>query len=143
MYEISKKPYQKWFKKNEPWNIEIPELLNHPPESLGFQLGQFLQTNNFEMQPKLEDHDVIHVLTCIGTSVEEEIAMQYYLLGNGKKSLYQYMVIASGTLFYPTRWRHFSTAYGRGKKAHHFHNLDFRKMIAQPVATLRETFKIQ
>ena len=143
MYEITKKPYQKWFKKNEPWNIEIPELLNYPQESLGFHLGQFLRTNNFEMQPKLEDHDVIHVLTGISTNVEEEIGMQFYLMGNGKRSLYMYMVVVSGAIFFPLGFKLFMKYYRSGKNAHHFHDLDFRKMLAQPVATLRETFKIQ
>lgn len=143
MYEISKKPYQKWFKKNQPWNIGIPELLQYPEASLGFHLGQFLHNNHFEVQPKLEDHDVTHVLTGIGTSVEEEIAMQYYLLGNGKRSIYLFMVIASGTLFYPYSFRRFLESYHRGKNAHHFHDLEFLKMLRQPIENIKQTFKIQ
>jgi hypothetical protein len=71
MYEWSKKPYQKFFKKNEPWNITPKELILLPNDSLGFQMGCFLLKYNFEMQPKLEDHDVIHVLTNTGVSVIE------------------------------------------------------------------------
>jgi ubiquinone biosynthesis protein Coq4 len=142
MYEITKKPYQKWLKKNQPWNIDIPELINYPEDSLGFHLGNFLVANNFEMQPKLEDHDIIHVLTNTGVTVEEEIGMQFYLLGNGKRSLYLYMVIASGTLFYPYHFRQFLDYYQRGKKAHHFHDLQFLRMLSQPIATIRETFSI-
>lgn len=142
MYEISKKPYQKWLKKNQPWNIEIPELLNYPSGSLGFHLGQFLHTNHFEVQPKLEDHDVIHVLTGIGTTVEEEIAMQYYLLGNGKRSVYLFVVIASGTLFYPYSFRRFLDCYHRGRSAHRFHDLEFVRMLHQPVEKIQQTFKI-
>ena len=143
MYEITKKPYQKWFKKNEPWNISIPELLHYPEESLGFHLGQFLNSNNFEMQPKLEDHDVIHVLTGISTNVEEEIDMQFYLMGNGKRSLYMFMVILSGTLFFPFGFKLFMEFYRRGKAAHHFHDLHFYNMLAQPIAKIRQTFSIQ
>ena len=142
MYEITKKPYQKWFKKNEPWNISIPELLEYPHESLGFHLGKFLRTNNFELQPKLEDHDVIHVLTGISTNVEEEIGMQFYLMGNGKRSLYLYMVVVSGALFFPFGLPLFLNYYRRGKSAHHFHHLDFSKMLLQPVGLIKETFKI-
>lgn len=142
MYEITKKPYQKWFKKNEPWNIGISDLLNYPEESLGFHLGQFLHANQFDIQPKLEDHDVIHVLTGIKTSVQDEIGMQFYLMGNGKRSAYMYMVIASGTLFYPYHFRDFLDCYARGKKAHHFHDLEFFGMLAQPIARIRETFSI-
>lgn len=143
MYEITKKPYQKWFKRNQPWNIGIPDLINYPEETLGFQLGSFLQSNHFEMQPKLEDHDIIHVLTGIGTAVVDEIGMQYYLLGNGKRSMYLYIVIVSGTLFYPDKVSEFLNYYGRGKSALRFHDLEFLKMLQQPIAKIRQTFLIK
>ena len=143
MYEITKKPYQKWFKKSNPWNISIPELINYPDESLGFELGCFLRNNNFEMQPKLEDHVIIHVLTNTGTTVVEEIGMQYYLLGNGKRSLYCYMVVVSGTLFYANHMSSFLKYYERGKEALRFHDLEFVKMLAQPIVKIRQTFLIR
>ncbi len=38
-------------------------------------LGYFLTKNNFSLQSKLENHDVFHVLTNIGITVPDEIAM--------------------------------------------------------------------
>ncbi|WP_309610015.1 hypothetical protein [Flavobacterium sp.] len=143
MYEWSKKPYQKFLKKNEPWAISKKELLALPKESLGFHLGCFLIKYNFDMQPKLEDHDVIHVLTNTGISVKEEIGMQYYLYGNGKRSLYLYLVIISGTCFYPTEIKYFINEYCRGKKALKFHYIDHSKMLHIPVIKIQETFKIK
>ncbi|WP_338838844.1 hypothetical protein [Flavobacterium ginsenosidimutans] len=142
LYECSKKPYQKYFKKNEPWNIDKTKLMDYPEESLGFGLGSFLYQNHFDIQEKLEDHDVIHVLTNTGVSVYEEIGMQYYLLGNGKKSLYLFMVILSGTIFYPKRIKYFIQQYQRGKKAHAFYYLDFSKMLFMSVQTIQQSFKI-
>lgn len=143
MYEISKKPYQKYVKKGKAWNIEVSKLIQLPQESLGFQLGSFLIKYNFEIQPKLEDHDVIHVLTNTGISVVEEIGMQYYLLGNGKRSLYLLMVIFSGTLFYPTQISYFKKQFIKGKKAHQFYHLDFLKMLSIPTKTIQQSFNIQ
>lgn len=142
LYECSKKPYQKYFKKNEPWNIDKTKLMDYPEESLGFSLGSFLHQNHFDIQEKLEDHDIIHVLTNTGVSVYEEIGMQYYLLGNGKKSLYLFMVIATGTIFYPKRMSYFIKQFKRGKKANAFHYLDFSKMLFMPLQTIQQTFKI-
>lgn len=142
LYECSKKPYQKYFKKNKPWEINKTVLLDYPKESLGFGLGNFLRTNHFDIQEKLEDHDVIHVLTNTGISVFEEIGMQYYLFGNGKRSLYLYMVIVSGTIFYPKRISYFMQQYREGKQALPFHYLDFSKMLFLPVKTIQRTFKI-
>jgi ubiquinone biosynthesis protein Coq4 len=142
MYEWSKKPYQRFFKNKMAWEIDKEELLSYSDETLGYHLGQFLQMNNFDIQPKLEDHDIIHVLTNTGISVREEIGMQYYLLGNGKKSLYLYLVIIAGTVFYPTHINYFIKEFRKGKTAHHFHYLDFSKMLLIPIETIKQTFKI-
>ncbi|TXI64547.1 MAG: hypothetical protein E6Q46_06845 [Flavobacterium sp.] len=143
MYEISKKPYQKFFKKGKVWDVEANQLIQLPSDSLGFHLGCFLLKYNFEIQPKLEDHDIIHVLTNTGITVKEEIGMQYYLLGNGKRSLYLWMVILSGTLFYPTRFSYFNQQYQRGKQAHEFYGLDFLNMLSVPITHIQKTFNIQ
>lgn len=143
MYEITKKPYQKFFKKGTPWNITPSELIQYNQDSLGFHLGCFLLKYNFQMQPKLEDHDVIHVLTNTSVSVPDEIAMQFFLLGNGKKSAYLFMVITIGTIFYPTQLKQFIKSYNRGKSAHRIHDLDFQKMLLVPLKTIQTTFNIK
>ena len=143
MYELSKKPYQKFFKKGKAWDVKVNQLIQLPNDSLGFHLGCFLLKYNFEIQPKLEDHDIIHVLTNTGISVVEEIGMQYYLYGNGKRSLYLMMVIISGTLFYPTRFSYFKQQYKRGKTAHEFYGLDFLNMLPVPLTHIQKTFNIQ
>ena len=142
MYELSKKPYQKFIKKGKAWEINIPELIQLPADSLGFHLGCFLLKYNFEIQPKLEDHDVIHVLTNTGISVVEEIGMQYYLFGNGKRSLYLLLVILSGTLFYPTKVSYFKNEFKKGKQAHPFYNLDFLNILSVPIITIQHSFNI-
>jgi ubiquinone biosynthesis protein Coq4 len=142
MYEWSKIPYQRFFKNKKAWDIDKQELLAYPEETLGYHLGQFLQKNHFDIQPKLEDHDIIHVLTNTGVSVREEIGMQYYLLGNGKKSLYLYIVILSGTFFYPTHIDYFLKEFKKGKTAYRFHYLDFSKLLLIPTETIQQTFKI-
>jgi len=142
LYEWSKVPYQKFIKKKEPWAIGLPQLMQYSHTSLGFHLASFLLKHNFEIQPKLEDHDVFHVLTGTGTSVPEEISMQYYLWGNGKRSLYQYAVITIGTILYPDYIRLFIKAHKKGKKALIFHHLDFFKLLSFPIAQIKSTFLI-
>ena len=34
MYELSKKPYQKFFKKGKAWDVEINQLIQLPTDSL-------------------------------------------------------------------------------------------------------------
>lgn len=143
LYEFSKIPYQKFFKQSTAWSISTKDLLNYPSTSLGFHLAAFLLKHSFDIQPKLENHDVFHVLTNTGISVPEEVAMQYFLLGNGKKSLYLFAVILIGSLLYPDYYKLFLTAFKNGRKAFQFHHLDFSKLLLQPVDRIKSTFSIQ
>ncbi len=142
LYEWSKIPYQKFLKKNDAWNIEISELFSYPKDSLGQGLGLFITKHNFELQEKLESHDVYHVLTNTGITVPEEISMQFYLLGNGKRSLYLLSVVSLGLLLYPDYFKTFKNTYKRGKKALQFYHLDFLKMLHLPTQKIKTTFLI-
>lgn len=141
-YNLSKIPYQRFFKKKKPWLVNRDILLTYPEQSLGYDLGLFLTVNHFSMEPKLEDHDVMHVLTGIGTTVKEEIAMQFYLFGNGKRSVYLLSVLFVGSLFYPLELPFFISYYKRGKKALSFYYLDYSKLLLHPTEKIRKTFKI-
>ncbi|WP_207765226.1 hypothetical protein [Solitalea longa] len=138
LYNLSKKPYQALFKNNKAWNISSQELRDFPEGSLGNELGCFLTENDFELQAKLENHDVFHVLAGIGTSVIEEIALQYYLLGNGKRSIYLKLVILLGTLSYPNQFSLFFSKYKEGKSFSAFHNLDFFPLLHHPIAEIKK-----
>ncbi|QKX05610.1 hypothetical protein HN014_12010 [Aquimarina sp. TRL1] len=142
LYNYSKIPYQKWFKTNKAWNLSITNLLTYPKKTLGYELGLFLKSNNFSPQEKLENHDVFHVLTNIGTSVPEEIAMQYYLLGNGKRSAYLYAVLLLGTPLYLDKIQLFNTAYHYGKRAFSFHQLNYRPLLNKNTQELQTIFSI-
>ena len=142
LYEWCKRPCRNFMKPNRAWSITANALLNYPEDSLGFHLGCFLLKHSFEIQPKLESHDVFHLLTGIGVSVSEEISMQYYLMGNGKRSLYLLFVILIGTLLYPDQWKFFRNAYQKGKSALIFHQLDFSKLLYQPLSKIKSTFLI-
>ncbi|MGJ8659438.1 MAG: hypothetical protein ACSHWV_06265 [Cellulophaga fucicola] len=142
LYDWSKIPYQKFLKKNDAWNIEVSKLLRYPKDSLGQGLGLFITMHNFELQDKLESHDVYHVLTNTGITVPEEVSMQFYLLGNGKRSLYLFSVVLLGLLLYPDYFKTFKNTYNRGKKALQFHQLDFLKMLHLPIQKIKTTFLI-
>ena len=142
-YKIIKVPYQLIFKKKEAWNLTISDFLKYPQDSLGFHLGCFLLKYNFNVQPSLEEHDVYHVLTNTGATVKEEIEMQFYLLGNGKRSQFVFIVISTGILFYPYNFKKFIICYKKGKQAHLFYHLDFSKMLTIPVEKIQETFNIK
>jgi len=142
LYEWSKLPYR-WICKSEaPWDISVKQLLTYNQESLGYHLGCFLLKHHFTPEPQLEDHDVYHVLTNTGISVPEEIAMQFYLFGNGKRSLYLFTVLIIGCILFIDHRKAFKKAYLKGKKAHCFYDLNFLKLLTHNLSELQFTFKI-
>ncbi|SHJ81514.1 Coenzyme Q (ubiquinone) biosynthesis protein Coq4 [Maribacter aquivivus] len=141
LYDWSVTPYQ-YFKKNEAWQYNAEELKEYHSNSLGYHMGEFLVANNFQLQDKLESHDVFHVLTNTGTTVPEEISMQFYLMGNGKRSFYLFTVILIGSMLYPEYWKFFISKYTCGKSALPFHQLEFQKLLNQPIQRIKSTFLI-
>lgn len=142
VYDYNKVPYQKWFKKQQPWPIDRTILLRYDEQSLGFHLGFFLLKHDFELQVQFEDHVVIHVLTKTGISVIEEIGLQFYMFGNGKRSLYLFFGVILGSIFYANKLCFFKKQFVRGKKAQPFFHYDFFKMLTARTEELQFSFGI-
>jgi len=130
LYNSSSKVYAniiKWNKK--PWGISKADFMNYPIGSIGHNLGLFYKSKGFDVMPKLENHDVFHILTETGTEIQDEIAMQFLLLGNGKISLYLIaMLLIGGTLF-PEHFGYYKRHFQKGRSLQSFHRLEFKKIL--------------
>jgi len=124
-------------------DFRIEDLINYPEESLGFAVAEFLQQHHFGGDPVLENRDIFHVLTNTGMSARAQIGMQFYLIGNGKKSITTILAAFLGAIFYLHSMSFFLKQYKKGKNALLFHRLEFTKMLNQPILKIRETFLIQ
>jgi len=117
----------KWNKK--PWGISKADFMNYPIGSIGHNLGLFYKSKGFDVMPKLENHDVFHILTETGTEIQDEIAMQFLLLGNGKISLYLIaMLLIGGTLF-PEHFGYYKRHFQKGRSLQSFHRLEFKEIL--------------
>ncbi len=143
LFEISKTVYTYVFKSQKPWDICKAELLTYPDHTFGKHLGLFLKKNDFELIPKVERHDAYHVLTGYGTNVEDEIALQYLSLGNGKQSPYLYGAILLGTLILPDYLKYYLKSYRIGRNANTFHHLDFEKLLKVSIDDFRAAIFIR
>ena len=139
LFEISQRVYTSLFKNHKPWNISRDELLTYPKTSIGWHLGKFLETNDFELIPKVERHDAYHTITGFGTCVEDEIALQYLCFGNGKRSPYLYGAMILGTIILPDYYKYYFKAYQLGKAAHSFHHYDFSRLLSISLESFRAT----
>lgn len=123
--------------RRKPWNISKKELSEYPENSLGQQLYQFLEQNEFELMPRIEFHDVYHVLFQLGTTMREETNIQFVVIGNGKRSLPNLIATVVCVVFYPEYWNEFRKAYQRGRNAKKFYDLKFIELLDRDLDELQ------
>jgi ubiquinone biosynthesis protein Coq4 len=144
LYNGSSKLYAQVFKRNKKaWGLSVNDFLRYPENSLGYALGEFYRSKGFDIMPKLENHDVFHVITQTNTEIEDEVAMQYLLMGNGKRSLYMYAMITIGTFIYPEFIRYYMFSYQKGKSLSTFHHIEFKDYLARPLIEIQHMLYTQ
>jgi ubiquinone biosynthesis protein Coq4 len=137
LFKNSQKLYGNLFLRRKPWDIKKEDLLNYPTDSFGKHLGLFLAKHNFELIPKGERHDAYHTLTGYKTEVEDEIALQYLCIGNGKKSLYAIGAAIFGSIILPEYYKFYYASFWIGKNANVFHHFDYRLLLHVSLQDLR------
>ena len=142
MYENTQRQYRRFFKRGKrQWQFTEEQLLNFQEDSLGRTLGEFYQKHGFRMIPQMENHDVYHLVTNYSTKIQDEIAMQYLLFGNGKKSAYLLGVLVLGSLVFPEYYKTYAQAYRKGQSMRTFHHLDFENLLQQNFFQLKNFFE--
>lgn len=138
LFEWSKIPYKFFFKRKvDPWKTTMEDLSEMAHGSLGQDLYQFMTQHQFEIEAKLESHDVSHVLLEYPTNVSSEISMQYFFLGNQKPSLYTQLTVILGFLVLPEYYREYREAYQRGKQALPIHQWKLEHLLHEKTTSLR------
>lgn len=132
VYDKTQKLYRKYFKKKKrQWQFNEKQLLEFDKDSLGRKLGEFYKKHGFTMIPKMENHDVHHLITDCGINFEDEIAMQFLLLGNGKLNAHLLAAIVLGSIILPEYYKIYSKSYHKGKSMRPFHHINFEELLWQ------------
>jgi hypothetical protein len=144
MFKVLSKPYLKIFKRNKKaWPLKKADFLLFETDSLGYKIGDFLNKNGYELEAKMEEHDVYHVLSNTQTQVFDEIRLQFYMYGNGKRSIFLTIVLLTGFVLYTSKLRDFKNAYQKGKSSLPFHQIDFNTHLHISYDTIISKFNIQ
>lgn len=139
VYDKTQKAYRKYFKKKKrQWQFNEEQLLKFKEDSLGRKLGEFYKKYGFSMIPKMENHDVHHLITGCGTQFEDEIAMQYLLLGNGKLNAHLLAAVVLGTIILPEYLKLYIKAYRKGQSMRPFYHWDFESLLWQNFDHLKD-----
>ena len=139
LVDCSKPIYGKLFQRsNEVWPYDLANLKKLPKGTLGNDLACWLEKEGLELMPKFESHDVYHVLLKYKTTVVDEARMQFFLWGNGKRSLYIIGTIIMAILFIPEHISSFRKEYHFGKKCTKIFRWNFLFLLKEPTTLLRD-----
>ena len=117
--------------KDKNWNITRAQLLQYPENSLGKSLGEFLKEQKVELLAGAEYHDIHHVLFDYSISFKDEVALQFFLHGNGNKSIASISTRISAWCLLPTEWKYLKASYKRGKTCKNISSINFKAMLHQ------------
>jgi len=131
--------YQVLRRSKAPWKVTQEELKDYPSGSLGRDIYEFLEKNKLTLIPRAEFHDVYHVLFDFTTSMEDETAIQFLGVGNGRYSLPWLASCALALLFYPERWEKFYRVYQKGRSSHVFHKRNWELYLLEQTADIRHS----
>lgn len=123
--------------------VSMDELISYPKDTLGFHVGSFLFNNSHDADPQPEITDIYRVLINHEVSNKEEIAMHYYLFGNGDLALKNLFVMVTGAALFPHRLPYFYKKYTEGKNALRFYDLDHFRMLHLPLERIKDAFLIR
>lgn len=139
LVEYTKPIYVSYFKKNQKvWQQNVKTLKRFPTKTLGNTLGHFLEKNGFTLLPKLETHDVLHVLLDYKTTIEGEVEMQFFLLGNRKRSFYALFTAIIGVILVPEKLGSFFKEFKKGRNCVYISNWDFEHLLCEPLDMLQK-----
>ncbi|WP_278377454.1 hypothetical protein [Chryseobacterium arthrosphaerae] len=100
VYDKTQKLYRKYFKKKKrQWQFNEKQLLEFQEDSLGRKLGEFYRKHGFSMIPKMENHDVHHLITGCGPTSKTKLPCSTF---------FWEMVSSMPTFWRLSYWEHLS-----------------------------------
>lgn len=123
--------------KEKNWNLSTSELLQYPEGSLGKAMGEFLKKSNVEPLAGAEYHDLQHVLFDYSISFKDEIGLQFFLHGNGKKSFASVSTYIGAWFILPAQWKYLRDSYDKGKKCKDISTLNLRALLHQDLIQVK------
>ncbi|MCI5055106.1 MAG: hypothetical protein MRY83_03300 [Flavobacteriales bacterium] len=120
------------------WKENRASLNRFEPDTLGKELSKFLYTNNIDLQSKMENHDFFHLVLGYNTTLPEEAALHFFLIGNGKRSHYPIIAALVGFVFFPEYWELYLDAYFRGRRTKKFVTWELQKFLHLKTDTFRK-----
>ena len=101
---------------------KLLELNNLPKGTVGFEVSKLILQNNYRLIPKFENHDLKHLVLDYKMTIQDELKMQAYLIGNGNHTI-ACLLFFSLVILYPSIWRNLFHEFHQGRKSTSIHFL--------------------
>lgn len=125
--------------KDKNWNLTTADLLKYSEGSLGKEMGKFLQANKVEPLAHAEYHDVHHVLFDYSITFKDEVALQFFLRGNGKRSLASLGTSIGAWILLPTQWNYLRNSYKRGQNCIDISQLNLKELLNEDLQKIKSS----
>ncbi len=125
------------YRRRKAWGLTREDLLQYPVSTLGHELGLFLKREALQPVDRIERHDAFHLLFDFNTSLDDEAAMQFFLIGNGKISPFTLSTALFTALVMPDKWKRFHQEYRRGQHARSIAKWNFFRILDEPFADVK------
>jgi len=130
--------HARFYGKRQPWGLTREDLIRYPAGSLGHELGQFLSSEGLQPVPRVERHDAFHILLDYTTRISDEAAMQFFLVGNGKRSPFTLGTMVFAAFVLPELWELFRREFRRGRQARSIARWNFYELLHENFSDLKK-----
>ena len=130
--------HAKFYQRRQPWRLQRGDMLQYPAASLGHELGLFLKRESLQPVDRIERHDAFHILLGFSTHMNDEAAMQFFLIGNGKISPFTLGTAIFTLITMPDKWNYFYQQYKRGQSVRSIAKWNFLELLDEKFEEVKE-----
>ena len=107
--------------------------------TVGREVAEMLDGKGYRLIPKFENHDLKHIVLDYEMTMQDEIKMQSYLVGNGNKT-FPCLIFLSLGLFYPSIWGDLAEEYRQGKSTNSIHFLTLDNCMNKSLSEIKSEY---
>jgi len=118
---------------------KLAQLRTLEKGTVGREVAEMLYKKGYRLIPKFENHDLKHIVLDYEMTMQDEIKMQAYLVGNGNTT-FPCLIFLSLGLFYPRIWGDLASEYRQGKKTNSIHFLTLENCMDKPLTEIKNDY---
>ncbi len=124
-----------------PWKTTLSSMRKLPKTSLGWAMASMLDKEGHSLIPKFETHDVQHLLLGYQMTGLGEARLQFFLVGNGHKTLISIGTCLFSLAVFPELFSLFHKDYQRGKTFTNLSSIDFQHLLSNDMEEIQARIK--